>query len=295
VALVIAIAAWGVSHFRKRFVHSSGDLVSLLPPGDVTTFFVDVRVLRQANLLGLFSPSQAASESDYQTFVRETGFDYARDLDRLAGSFDKSGRRYFALQGRFDWRRFRDYATHRGGKCDEICVLRSMGNDHWISFAELQPDVLVFAVSDESEGVRSSLTRKGIPGSPIPADPVWIRLAQYLLKDSTSVPAGVRLFLVSMQSADDVVLSVNAAQTGTSRFQLRLEARCPNTATAQTIVTQLQMGTKTLQAELAREKQKPDPADLSGFLTSGSFAVLQKTAVGTWPVSDALLDSLRRK
>jgi hypothetical protein len=47
-----------------------------------------------------------------------------------------------------------------------------------------------------------------------------------------------------------------------------------------------------LQLELARENQQPNPADLTGLLTSGTFQSGNNHVFGTWPVRKELLKAL---
>jgi hypothetical protein len=46
---------------------------------------------------------------------------------------------------------------------------------------------------------------------------------------------------------------------------------------------------------LARENQKPNPADLSGLLASGEFSSDGLTVKGKWPLSKLLLTSMLGK
>jgi hypothetical protein len=72
-----------------------------------------------------------------------------------------------------------------------------------------------------------------------------------------------------------------------------LDAVCPNKVTADTIRNQLELQTKLLKLELARERQQPNPADLTGLLTAGSFQVVNRHVIGTWPVRNELLKTLQ--
>ena len=86
----IAAAAWfGYDRYQHRFVRTDADLVSLLPPGDLTTFYINLSALRKAGLLHLLTGVTPASEKDYTDFVASTGFDYTRDMDALAGGVEQ--------------------------------------------------------------------------------------------------------------------------------------------------------------------------------------------------------------
>jgi hypothetical protein len=115
-----------------------------------------------------------------------------------------------------------------------------------------------------------------------------------LLKNPVEMPLPLRIFAITLQSAESVVISLGAAeQSGQAAFEIRLDALCPNRVTADTIRNQLELQTKLLRLELTRERQKPSPADLTGLLTSGSFQVVDQRVVGRWPVRNELLRTLQ--
>jgi len=97
------------------------ELVSKLPPDATTVIYVDLAALRQSPLLaGLraFAPS-AQTEKEYADFVRDSGFDFERDLDRAAIALvDGSTARvaYALVEGRFDRERIPALALKSGKK-----------------------------------------------------------------------------------------------------------------------------------------------------------------------------------
>jgi hypothetical protein len=90
-----------------------------------------------------------------------------------------------------------------------------------------------------------------------------------------------------------VILSADAAKGTDTAFDVRLDAQCPSEPTAEVTRNQLEIQTKMLRLELARERQQPNPADLSGLLTSGTFQIVDKHVIGNWPVSRELLKTLQ--
>jgi hypothetical protein len=99
-------------------------------PGDATVVaYIDVAVLRKlhdsplAAMLGLVGENPS-EDRDYQNFVRDTGFDYTRDLDRVAIAFwpsnldtaqDGENNRTLAIaDGRFDQAKIKAYALRTG-------------------------------------------------------------------------------------------------------------------------------------------------------------------------------------
>jgi hypothetical protein len=53
---------------------------------------------------------------------------------------------------------------------------------------------------------------------------------------------------------------------------------------ASTLVIQLEQLTETLRTWIAREHLKPNPGDLSGVLTAGSFRREDRRVFGSWPI-----------
>src|SRR6185436_20161601 len=95
----------------------------------------------------LIAGSKPAEEPEYRKFVESTGFDYRRDLQRLAGSFSTAGT-FFILSGRFDWKRLEAYAKAQGGSCrDGLCRTASSQPGRWISFYLVRPQTLGIAFS----------------------------------------------------------------------------------------------------------------------------------------------------
>jgi hypothetical protein len=106
------------------------DIMSLLPPDAPVVIYIDAAALRGlqgsplAAVLGLTSPSPQ-QDRDYADFVRDTGFDYERDLDRAAVAFWPAGmatpanplgddRVLVVADGRFDQRKIEAYALRSG-------------------------------------------------------------------------------------------------------------------------------------------------------------------------------------
>src|SRR5450755_2371949 len=69
------------------------DLMSSMPGSAETVLFVDLHDMRQAPFfadLMAWAPKPAV-DVDYDQFRRDTGFDYEKDLDRIAMAFEKHG------------------------------------------------------------------------------------------------------------------------------------------------------------------------------------------------------------
>ncbi len=291
----IAVILFGIHYYRYRFVRSDAEMLALLPHGqDPTMFFVDVQALRRAGMLGLIAGSRRAEEPEYRDFVRQTRFDYTKNIDAIAGAATRDST-FFVVRGRFDWAELRGYAIAHGGTCKRsFCAVPAKQIGRWISFFPIQPDVTALALSSNpaaAETLRPA-GHKVVP-QPDSSDPVWVEISQAVLKNPLTLPTPLRIFAISIQSADAVRLSLSPAVKGSGAvFNLRLDARCPSAATAETIRNQLQIETKMLTLELAREHRQPNSADLTGLMTSGTFQAARKRVIGTWPVRKELLNGI---
>jgi hypothetical protein len=290
---IVALFA-GIDRYQHRFVRSHSDLLNLLPGGDATVFYARVDLLRRAGMLTLVRDTTHHSDSDYEAFVRQTGFDYSRDLDAVAGSVTHEGT-FIAAKGEFHWDRIRNYVQRAGGSCEaDHCELRASSRGKWISTLRMQRDVISIAL-----GASPSLRSQIHPGQaaiarPLPTASVWVRLAPSLVKDTSSLPAALRIFLISLQPADSVLIAVRPPSSGSKdAFEIELTARCMSAVAADTVRKQLEIQTNMLKLELAHEHQQANPADLTGLLTAGRFDTSENDVRGEWPVSKELLKALQ--
>ena len=234
-------------------------------------------------------------DPDYRRFLDETNFDFTRDLDAVAGTIAPSHLQVI-LRGRFDWSRFRSYVSRHNGQCTaEACVVPASRPGQWLSFSEVQPDVMAVAVSTvRDESVR--LAHTPVPAaSPPSSDPLWFQPANSVLLNPNGLPLGLRMFAIALQSARSVILSLAPSTNAAPdlKLTLKLAARFEHPAVADTASKQLQIDTSLLKLELAREHASSNPADLTGLLTSGNFWTQGESLYGSWPVHKELLDSLR--
>jgi hypothetical protein len=291
-AVAVAAALWGIDFYRHRFVRSDRDLFRFLPQGDATTFYVNVSALRRAGVLQLFAGTKAAEEGDYRDFVRETELDYTKDIDAIAGAAE-SGQVFLLLRGRFDWNKLRAYAAAHGGECARsLCAAPASKTGRWVSFVAIQPDVMGLALSGDRAAAQAVRRPANAALAPIPARPLWARISKSVLKNPAELPIAVRLFAISVEFANPVVLSLRPADEHGEEFKLELDAQCASPAMAETIRKQLEIDTNMIRLELRREHARPNAADLTGLLTEGAFQVVDKQVVATWPVRKELLKSL---
>jgi hypothetical protein len=92
------------------------DLLALLPGDASAVGFLDLQQFRASPFLAqIFSwAPQVAPDSDYAQFIQATGFDYERDLDRLALAINREPQTpwvYAVAEGRFDRKKIEAYAS----------------------------------------------------------------------------------------------------------------------------------------------------------------------------------------
>lgn len=129
-------------------------LVDQLPAGASGLIFVNVAALRSssfANELSAINPS-SGQDPAYSEFVRATGFDYTRDLDRAAVALwpQTSATSVLALaEGRFDRSKITRYALRNGrlvkSQGRDIYEIREQNSSRLIRFSFLTPDKIALA------------------------------------------------------------------------------------------------------------------------------------------------------
>jgi len=118
VAGVTAIAAY--LHWKTRDSDASrAELLSLMPVNGNTAVFLDFSQLRASPFLAKSLPlaPQEAPDSEYAQFIQATGFNYERDLDRIAISIHRQGQTqtvFAVAEGRFDQKKIEAYGARFG-------------------------------------------------------------------------------------------------------------------------------------------------------------------------------------
>jgi hypothetical protein len=264
--------------------------VVLLPSSNASVVYIDVDAMRRSGILGMVAGSKSTEDPDYQQFVGETKFDYRQDLDAVAAAF-KDSRVYFALRGRFHWSNLRDYAVRQGGSChNDFCVMAGSQPNRRISFYSLKPDVMAMAVGPEDFGAYQVTQGSGKLALTAPKDPVWALIPAAAFEGMDVLPTAAKAYVPALQRADQVVFSVGA--TSEQQLQLGVHVTCKDAPAATALLTQLETITKTLRELVARQRQKPDPADLSNVLVAGNFRRDERQVYGTWPIPQAFVDAI---
>ena len=292
IASACALAVWGVARFRYHSLRTTAEWLQRLPTRDGLLFYIDAAALRQGGALQMLSGSKVSEEPEYRVFVMKTGFDYTRDLDAVLACFTPRAK-FFIVKGRFDWNNLQAYARDAGGTCyNALCRMSGSTPDRKISFFPLRPNLMGLAVSaDDSAAteLESRSTRRR--EFEMPAAPLWISIPPALLKTDNGLPPGTRMFAHTMEDANDI--SIALAPSG-NHFEARLNVQCRDGEQAAALAAELQHITAMLREMIAREHQTPNPQDLSGILTSGTFNQLGTRVLGSWPIDHGFIEGLLR-
>lgn len=268
-------------------------LASYMPERDAAILYVDVSALRDSGILEKLVGSTVAEEAEYKTFVQQTGFDYKRDLNRAMAN-SAEGTHYFLLDGRFDWEKLKSYAKSQGGACDgDFCSVKGTTPGRIVSFYPVTKNLMALASSLNDKAAREISRRTPTkPAFDPPTKPLWLHVPASVLHRQTDLPAGTRLFTRALEPAERVLFSLGPQG---SNFELTMDVKCRTTEDAVVMKNQFEQLTKILQTFIAREKQKPSMADLSGILTSGSFQRQSEHVIGLWSIDKSFVDSLTSK
>ena len=292
VLLLVAcvLAAAGVYWYRSRKTAGPSNLVAYLPTANASVIYIDVDALRRSGILGMLAGPKTDEDPDYRQFVDETRFDYRHDLDAVAAAL-RDGRTYFALRGRFQWNNLRNYAERHGGSChNDFCVVAGSQPNRRISFYLLQRDVMAMAIGPDDFAAYQITRESGKLALAMPKEPVWALIPAGALQSMDTLPAVAKAYVPALQGAEQIVFSIGANPA--QQLQLGLNVTCKDAPAATALVTQFEGTTKALRELLARQRQKPDAADLSGVLVAGSFRREERQVYGEWPIPKAFVDAI---
>ena len=288
VAVVCAAAVGGVFWYRSRDLTPAA-LWKRLPAGDALVLYIDFEALRRGGLMQLFDSAKSPEDPEYVRFVQDTTFNYKQDLDAVMAAFSPTGR-FVLAKGRFDWKVLRKYAESQQGKCyNSLCRMTGSAPDRKISFMPIQSGLMALAVStDEMAAMRLASPASG-PDPHLPDAAVWASLPPSLLKSTENLPDGTRPFARAVERAETVTL---AFVPEGYRFALKLTVVCHSDQDAYDAAQQMTHTTETLRQMIALEKATPNPGDLSGVLTSGTFRSSGNRAFGYWPIEHVFVENL---
>jgi hypothetical protein len=159
IVLLVAVVLVARHYWTGGGVSARASLLATLPADSSTVLYADVADLRQTQFIAQlhdWAPPPQQIDADYAKFLRETGFDYERDLDRVAIAILKRGQetRFLAIaDGRFDRKKINTYTsqfgTHQKGGGREIFTVPISGSARKVSLAFTRQDRI--ALTDDAD------------------------------------------------------------------------------------------------------------------------------------------------
>ena len=288
VSALCGLTLCGVIWYRSRALTPAA-MLKRLPAENSLIVYIDFARLRAGGILQLLDGSKVGEDPEYRDFVRKTDFDYKQDLEAAVLAFAPNGK-FMLLKGRFDWKSLTSYVRAAEGVCNNsFCRMAGSTPERRISFFPLQSNLMALAVSPEEDAAHHLADIDPRPEREIPNAPIWLSIPPSIVNSGQALPEGTQMFARSLKRAQAVTLAV--VPEG-NRFAAKLDVRCATDNDAAELAGELNKTTGLLRELIAREHQTPNPADLSGFLTSGAFRSLGLRVQGYWPMERALIDNL---
>jgi hypothetical protein len=251
VVALVAIAAVAWHQFFGRGDSDARESALALTPADAdSVVFADVAQLRMApffSALGDWVPQAQQVDADYAKFLQDTGFDYQRDLDRIAIATIKRGEatEFFAVgDGRFDRKKINTYisefGTHDKKDGREVFTAPLKGSSRKISFVFLHQNRI--AITDDPD--LSSLLKNPLRGTDatqwrerfdrLGGSPIFA-----VFRQDAEVGSQLAARSANGGQAQQLASLLNQLQWITlagvpeqNRLRVVLEGECPNDATA---------------------------------------------------------------
>ena len=146
-AILLVTAGIGiVLYLRSRAAPTA---VRLLPDSDAV-LYIDPRLIRLAHVFGEVSP--VSYDPDYEQFVKETGFQFERDLDQAAVAVHAPSGPEAAHQGFFERARYSEIFIGRFDAKRAVAYLRKLSAN-----AEQYRNAVIYVIPREGRAVRVSL------------------------------------------------------------------------------------------------------------------------------------------
>jgi hypothetical protein len=289
ISALCGLTVGGAIWYRSRAL-SPAAMLRRLPTDDAVVLYIDFKRLRAGRILQLLDDAKVGEDPEYLSFVRKIDFNYKEDLDTAMVAFAPKGK-YMLLKGRFDWKSLKSYVLGNDGRCNNsFCRMAGSSPEKRISFFPMQSNLMAMAVSDDDVAALRMNTVGARGDAEIPNAPIWLSIPSSLVKSGQSLPPGTQMFARSLERAQAVTLAI--VQEDPNQFAAKLNVRCASAVDASALAAELSRTTGMLREMIEREHQKANPADLSGFLTSGAFRSEGLRVSGYWKISRALIENL---
>ncbi len=287
-AVVVVLGAVAFFGYRKWGVQDGAareEALALMPTDAIAILFADLDELRQAPFIArlyAWAPKPQA-DADYAQFLKETGFDFERDLERITIAVEKRGQDstlFAILDGKFERQKISAYAWKDGSAVKtggrEIFSVPVSGNAKKISFAFLSNDRIALTndsnladfldAKKRTEDVSQWRARfERLAGSPVFAiirqdSAVGAALA-------AQAPGGLRSPQLSTL-LDQLQWITLAAKPENDRLRVVAEGECTAEATARQLVDVMNGVVILAEGGLndAKTRQQLDPAMREAYL-----------------------------
>ena len=288
-AIAVALLYLTFPHGRTANASPLPDLLSALPSGAPMLVYVDLAAVRASSFYQ-HRPDKgplAVPNQDYGDFVRSTGFDFEKDLDRFvmaswpAPSAKEPKKNVVIAEGRFDRAKIRAYAMSKGK------VEQQQGHEVFLFPTPAGTNALTF-LDDHRIGIVQGTSIAPLfdahSGDPA-ADPTRARashvdgaaafvIAQNPPNQNYTPPRDASPAAAQLASLAHSVqwVTVAASPVG-DNLRISLEGECDNSGDAHQIQSMLEVARMFGRASLEspKTKQSMDPAtftELESLLTS---------------------------
>ncbi len=302
---VIAMAA-GAGWWLWRQKQNERLLFRRLPAENSLLLYLDMNKLRRSETLLPLVRSQVDPDPDYAAFVKQTGFDYQRDLDEAAVCY-LADRVYLLARGRFDEPRLSQYAAAQGGSCAgggvsgkaHVCWMPASRPDRKISFFIISPGVLALATAPEPDAVLQ-LEVVPVPSAEPLAEAALARSQGTALLWATAAPPALDRALSGSGGVSPNLVLLSKALAAAQRaylllidrspnLELSLQAICASEAQAGEL-RRLWQGLNDLIGGLLRGPVSQGASnDWGRMLASAIIAQKQNTVTATWTLDQSML------
>jgi hypothetical protein len=285
VVVLCSVAFFGVQRWSGQSAAARGGALALMPPDASAVLFADFDELRRAPFVAdlyAWAPKPQA-DADYAQFLKETGFDYERDLDRIAVAVERRGKDsvlFAVVDGKFDRDKISAYASKYGTAAKnsgrDIFSVPLSGSSKKISFAFLSKnrialtddaDLSVFlnAKKEMEDAAEWRARFERLAGSPIFAVIRQDAAAGAAL--AAQAPGGFRSPQLSTL-LDQLLWITLAGKPDNDRLRVVAEGECAADATVRQLTDLLNGVVILAQAGLndAKTRQQLDPAAREAYL-----------------------------
>ena len=170
-AVLLAAAILLVRHFSAPLDASArGQFLRFVPADATSVVFLDLQELRASPFLAklLSWAPQPAEDSEYAQFVRDTGFNYERDLDKLFLAISNHGTASSALilaEGKFDRAKIESFLARDGkpaqrGSLKVFVLPPANANEKPLTVSLLSPERIAITNSENLFSALSDAARQ---------------------------------------------------------------------------------------------------------------------------------------